>query len=259
MNIKFLLCDICGVIHNGANLIEGAIEFLEACKGNRIKVVLFSNTPRRSVIVENTLFDKFKLEKGQHYFDILTSCDFFISQKDKYIKKNSKCFFFGQDKDLVNITNLDAIQTYSAEEANFILINGKFYDERDEEIEQNLLSLKEKGIPAYCINPDLTAQINGIETSCTGSIAKQYQDIGGNVEYFGKPYVGIYNFALEKFNFNKKETLAIGDSLRTDIAGANNFGIKSVLVKTGIENPKNITMPDLIVNNLKELDFNQIR
>ena len=33
---------------------------------------------------------------------------------------------------------------------------------------------------------------------------------------------------------NKKKIIAIGDSLRTDILGANNFGIDSALVLSGI-------------------------
>ena len=35
-------------------------------------------------------------------------------------------------------------------------------------------------------------------------------------------------------NFKKSRTLAIGDSMPHDIVGANNFGIKSLLITSGI-------------------------
>ena len=59
--------------------------------------------------------------------------------------------------------------------------------------------------------------------------------MGGNVQYFGKPYGEVYQIALEILPKNSK-VLAIGDGMETDILGANNTGIDSILCKTGIHN-----------------------
>ena len=33
---------------------------------------------------------------------------------------------------------------------------------------------------------------------CAGLLAEYYQKIGGNVEYYGKPYDEIYDFTFQK-------------------------------------------------------------
>ena len=65
---------------------------------------------------------------------------------------------------------------------------------------------------------------------CAGSVAKVFEDLGGEVVYFGKPYKEIYKMC---FNSGEK-VLAIGDNLRTDIKGANNLNIDCVFISDGV-------------------------
>lgn len=67
--------------------------------------------------------------------------------------------------------------------------------------------------------------------------------------YLGKPYNGIYRYALEmltkKFRsdlreLNPEKIYAIGDSLSSDIAGANQANLNSVLVLSGITNSRHV-------------------
>ena len=91
-----------------------------------------------------------------------------------------------------------------------------------------------------CANPDeVVSRGNQIEF-CAGSLAKYYKKLGGRVLYFGKPYEEIYKFAkltieknCEKY-VEKKKILAVGDNLKTDIHGAQNFNIDSLLILNGI-------------------------
>ena len=69
-----------------------------------------------------------------------------------------------------------------------------------------------------------------IEELCAGSVAKVFEELGGEVIYFGKPYKEIYNMC---FKPNEK-VLAIGDNLRTDIKGANNLKIDSIFILNGV-------------------------
>lgn len=63
----------------------------------------------------------------------------------------------------------------------------------------------------------------------------------------GKPYAPIYDLAWDmlqkqKPSIEKKKTVAVGDNPASDIKGANDFGIVSALVLTGVakENSKDI-------------------
>ncbi len=87
-----------------------------------------------------------------------------------------------------------------------------------------------------CANPDLMAIRHGIPGISAGSIGKHYEKLGGRVVYFGKPHRSIYDYCLTKSGpSDKKRVLAIGDALATDILGASNFGIDSLLVGSGID------------------------
>lgn len=82
-------------------------------------------------------------------------------------------------------------------------------------------------------------RITGKEALCAGVIAEKYQEMGGDVQLFGKPYVDVYNkaygYLVNKFdNIDKSKIAMIGDSLITDIKGANNFDIDSYLIPGGI-------------------------
>ena len=56
-----------------------------------------------------------------------------------------------------------------------------------------------------------------MEELCAGSVAKVFEQLGGKVIYFGKPYEEVYKMCFSK----NERVLAIGDNLRTDIKGAN--------------------------------------
>ena len=82
--------------------------------------------------------------------------------------------------------------------------------------------------------------------------------------WFGKPFSSIFELALEKIenlsgnNINLSRVGMVGDTLHTDILGANSFGIKSILM-TGhgfFKNQKissiikeTTIIPDYIVQN----------
>lgn len=68
-----------------------------------------------------------------------------------------------------------------------------------------------------------------------GRIAALYAELGGAVEWIGKPYPAIYEAALRLAGQpDKAAVVAIGDSVEHDIAGARNAGIGAALVRSGI-------------------------
>jgi len=75
---------------------------------------------------------------------------------------------------------------------------------------------------------------------CAGAIADLYASMGGEVLYAGKPYRPIYDLALAKAEaaagrkLALERVLAIGDSVRTDLAGARTIGVDFLFVTSGI-------------------------
>ena len=85
-----------------------------------------------------------------------------------------------------------------------------------------------------CANPDLVVMRDGVRILCAGTLARHYAASGGDVFSLGKPDPAIYAMALAKLRVPPTRVLAIGDSLHTDIGGAQGAGIDSLWVLGGI-------------------------
>ena len=85
-----------------------------------------------------------------------------------------------------------------------------------------------------CANPDLVVIVGETMSICAGMFAKRYQELGGEVFYHGKPHPSVYRTCLGLLDLPPERVLGIGDSLRTDIAGAAAAGLHSLLLQDGI-------------------------
>jgi ribonucleotide monophosphatase NagD (HAD superfamily) len=86
-----------------------------------------------------------------------------------------------------------------------------------------------------CANPDLTVMHGAQLALCAGALAVHYEKLGGTVRWHGKPHRSVYDSCFELLGIaDRARILAIGDSLRTDIAGANGAGIDSLLIARGL-------------------------
>ena len=236
------LIDLWGVVHNGIELNSGAINVLKNLTRLNKKFILLSNAPRPSKSVEKYLLN-LKMDKI-FLKNIFTSGEAALrSLKENVYGKNFYHIGPKRDKDL--ILGFEKNQT-SLEKCDFILCTGLFENEESSlDYYKNLLSshIKSKMI---CTNPDLIVHRGSHTEYCAGSIATIFEELGGKVVYFGKPYPDIYNFCIKK----NETTLVVGDNIRTDIKGANNMNFDSLLVTDGIHKNE--------FNNLSINDYDKI-
>ena len=91
-----------------------------------------------------------------------------------------------------------------------------------------------------CANPDLVVDVGGRQYLCAGAIADLYERMDGQVFWAGKPHANAYEAAqaasekLRGSPVKRNRILAIGDSLRTDLKGAEAAGIAALFVASGI-------------------------
>jgi ribonucleotide monophosphatase NagD (HAD superfamily) len=79
----------------------------------------------------------------------------------------------------------------------------------------------------------------GIPELCAGAIADAYEEIGGRVEWYGKPYPAVYEHAFRIAGDPPRESvLAVGDGLRTDMLGAARKGLDAVFVRGAFDDGK---------------------
>lgn len=119
---------------------------------------------------------------------------------------------------------------------------------------------KQKGSPMPLIvaNPDVVT-VNGDELIIMpGTLAKFYEDIGGQVHRMGKPDPIIYDRALEMLGLHPEDVIAIGDSLEHDIFGAQSMNIDSIFIAAGIHKKEVVVGSNRDTEMVKEDSLDQI-
>lgn len=245
-----ILCDLWGVIHNGEKIFPESLEFLHYTKDAGISVILFSNAPRPNTVVRSFLENKIKLSENL-FHSIISSGDVALEMINN-LNHGKSYFHMGPPKDYDLLDRIKITKTDKIEEADFILCTGLNNDEIENPFDyQNILSeMARLNLPMVCANPDIMAFRGNKKIFCAGSIAEYYSDLGGKVKFYGKPFREMYNHAYkkalnEKIITSKSQILAIGDSVRTDLNGAINFGINSIFIENGIHKNEIISSIDL--------------
>lgn len=232
------IIDVWGVIHNGVRPYQGALEVIGNLKSLNKKIVLLTNSPMRAHKVEAQLEYQYNLLKD-YYIGVMSSGEatfrFFEAQT-----KTMKLYVFSARPKFVDTEALSQIPYIEIVEdiklASHALIAGTGYEKADVTDDLGLLEQGARaGVQLICSNPDLVVQVGDGLYPCPGSWALEYEKFGGDVLYFGKPHAPVYETCFDMLgNPPKDKTLAIGDSLHTDIAGAHNFAIDSLFNIVGI-------------------------
>ena len=85
--------------------------------------------------------------------------------------------------------------------------------------------------PVYLGNPDLIAPQGAATSIEAGTYVLLPEALQPLVRVYGKPWPAIFTEMARRLDrFNPARTLMLGDTLHTDILGANHFGIGSALV-----------------------------
>jgi len=219
--------DIWGVVHNGINLNKPSIEVLENLSNLNKEFVLLTNAPRPNITVINFL-EKMGLSKN-FFNNVFTSGEAALKYLIKDLK-NKKFFHIGPPRDFDLFKSFQENKVSNINESDYLLCSGLFDDLEDLNYYKNLLihHISKKMI---CTNPDLVVDRGEKREYCAGSVAKIFEEINGEVIYFGKPYPPVYNLSSDTKN---KKILCIGDNLNTDIRGANIQNYDSLLITSGI-------------------------
>ncbi|MDX1710081.1 MAG: TIGR01459 family HAD-type hydrolase [Rhodovibrionaceae bacterium] len=231
--------DLWGVLHDGVNAFPEAVDCLRQLKARGCAIAILSNAPRRAETVRRR-----NTELG---IDPALSDTVVSSGEDtwRHLKARDDAFYAGlgakvlhlgpaRDRDLLQGNGLEPVA--SLEAADFILNTGPGAPEaRVEDFQALLDEALSLDRPMVCANPDLLVIRGGRAEICAGAIAERYREMGGVVRFHGKPDPGVYERCFAAMDaVPKSRILAVGDSLRTDMAGARAAGIDGLFISGGI-------------------------
>ncbi|OYQ35844.1 TIGR01459 family HAD-type hydrolase [Niveispirillum lacus] len=234
------ILDLWGVVHDGVRPYEGVVECLSILRRLGKRVCLLSNAPRRIAAAAAKLSG---MGVGPDLYDALytsgeASFEALRDRNDEWhAALGPKLFHIGPPRDNDVYDSLkNRFRVDSPEDADFVINTGiDAYEETLDDYAPILRRCLDRGLPMLCANPDLVVVIDQELVICAGELARHYETLGGDVRYHGKPHAPVYRRCFELLGgIAPSRILAVGDSLRTDVAGANAAGIDSLLITGGI-------------------------
>lgn len=233
------ILDLWGVLHNGIAAYPHAIDCLKALKARGKKLLVLSNAPRRAAgILERNI----ELGLVPELYDALHSSgeETWLHLKERpdawYQGLGRRGFHLGPARDLGIREGLEFDFVDDLAAANFILNTGaERAEDRVEDFEDLLQAARARSLPMVCANPDLVVMRGSALEICAGAIAARYEALGAEVRYHGKPHADVYRRAFALLGVEDLSRIAgVGDSFRTDIAGARAAGIDGIFIAGGI-------------------------
>src|SRR5262245_53162439 len=234
-----LILDLWGVLHDGVRPYPGAVDALQRLKRRGKRTIVLSNGPRRAAALARRtaeigitpdLYDELH-SSGEETWHLLRE-----RAEPAVTALGRRVFPIAPERDRGLFDGLNLTIVESPPAADFLLCTGLAdATETVADYEAVLAAGAAHGRPMLCANPDLEVVRGGVREFCAGALAARYEALGGPVLYVGKPHPAVYRTCLAHFNaLDRSRVLAVGDSLRTDVAGAAGVGVDSLLVLGGI-------------------------
>jgi len=251
-----VLSDIWGVVHNGLESFPEACAALHTYRNRGGTVILITNAPRPADSVQRQLQ---KLGVADSVYDaIVSSGD--LTRHYVAGHPGRKVFWLGPERDNSIHRGLDPVLS-PLDDADYIVCTGLLDDETEsaEDYRPMMRQALKRKLPLICANPDIVVERGDRLIYCAGAIAELYRELGGEVIFYGKPHRPIYERAIALAAERRgrvtplDRVLAIGDSVRTDLAGAHGFGIDCLFVTRGIHSEEFEGVDQLDPASVKEL------
>jgi HAD superfamily hydrolase (TIGR01459 family) len=235
--VDVVLSDIWGVVHNGLVSFPEACEALHTFRSQGGTVILITNAPRPADSVQRQLR---KLGVADDIYDAIVSSGDLTRH---YVEQRAgqSIFWLGPERDNSIYRGLDPVFA-PLPQADYIVCTGPLDDETEtaEDYRPMMSEARHRNLTLVCANPDIVVERGDRLIICAGAIAELYREMGGEVIFYGKPHRPIYQRAMALAQERRgtatarERVLAIGDSVRTDLAGAQAFGIDCLFVMRGI-------------------------
>ncbi len=238
-----VLSDIWGVVHDGLKASADACDALLQFRNKGGTVVLITNAPRPSGPIIQQLQQLGA--PATCYDSIVTSGD--VTTALMAQRQGQSLYHIGPDYDLALVDQAAKLMQHAPrivplEQADYILCTGLFNDsvEVPSDYDETLARAKARGLTMICANPDSVVHRGETLVYCGGALGERYKEQGGETIYAGKPYAPIYEACLTKAlkqrgeKIDKSRVLAIGDALRTDVAGAISQNLDVLMISNGL-------------------------
>ena len=264
-NFEALLLDAFGVLNVGSSLIPGITKTLEKARQKNITLLVVTNGASNDTFKKRDQLASLGLEfSNDEIISSRETAELFLS----FNQPESPLGVLGNVGNNFNIPNLSSFELEKDLDMfdgmnSFLLLGTLQWDTVWQEILFN--SLKANPRPLFVANPDLVAPQEKKFSMEPAYYVSHLIKNGIHLPFWlGKPFPTIFDLAINRLNALSGRHIPlsrigmVGDTLHTDILGANSFGLKSILMtKHGLLKNTNVgsvirktnIFPDYIVES----------
>jgi 4-nitrophenyl phosphatase len=248
-----LIIDMDGVLWHGNKPMQGLIEFFSELRRCAIPFVLATNN---ASLTQQQYVDKLaEMGVDVEYRDILTSSMATAQYLIQHLPTDKRrVFVIGEDglrQPLIEhgFTLTDLYQVNQPDKGIFdqgadLVVSGLDRKLTWDKLATATLNIN-AGAQFFATNSDTTLPTELGEVMGNGGVLAALEAVTGVKPIsIGKPAPILYQQALALLGTNQANTIAIGDRLNTDILGAVNAGMRSIMVLTGVSTEQDIAELD---------------
>lgn len=231
------ISDVWGVLHDGVRPYPLASDACAKFRAGGGTIVLVSNAPSTGAEVSAHL-DSMGVPRAA-YDAIVTSGDVTRALISRWA--GQPVHHLGPDRYLGTFAGLD-VAFAPLNDAAVVVCTGLIEDDHEtpDDYRDLLADMRARNQPMICVNPDIVVERGERLVYCAGALAAAYEALGGEVAYAGKPHPPIYARAraliteVRGMPVETSRILAIGDGIKTDIAGAAAAGLRAIFIASAL-------------------------
>lgn len=250
-----VLLDLDGVIYEGKNAIVDAVESVAALKSKQIPVGYITNNSSRTPDAIAAQLREFGLKLDES--DIVSSAQAGVELLSTQVPAGSKILVVGGEGLRFEVSQAGFELVSSSDDNPAAVIQGFSPDVAWHHLAEASYSIS-NGAKWIATNQDWTIpREKGLAPGNGTLVSAVHTAVGQLPLVAGKPERAI--FATATSRFRSENSIYVGDRLDTDVLGANQAGLGSALVMTGVTTRKELlaarpdSRPSYILNTLKDL------
>lgn len=249
--IRGFLIDLDGVLYTGDRPVPGADEAIRFLRENGYSYRFVSNTTRkcRRTIADRLFRMGFEIPEEYLFTPPVAAAAYMKTKKgDRFrlLVTGDVDRDFPQNGSHGSPAGVDYVIIGDAgDEITYASMNAAFRDLLEG---ADLLALEKD---RYWMAPD------GISLSAGPFVAALEYATGKKAVLMGKPSQAFFDLALKDMGLQHDQVVMIGDDIQTDVGGAQDAGMRGVLVRTGKYREEvlrdSAIRPDLVINSIADI------
>jgi HAD superfamily hydrolase (TIGR01450 family) len=227
------LLDLDGVVYAGGDAIPHAVESLQAARGHGMRLAYVTNNAARTpqTVAEHLT----RLGVPARSEDVITSAQAVSRLIADQVPAGAKVLAVGGEGLVTALRERGLEPVESLADGPAAAVQGYSPQLRWSQLMEMAYAVN-AGVPWFASNTDLTIpSARGIAPGNGAAVEVVRIATGGEPQVAGKPLPPMHRETV--LRTGAKRPLVVGDRLDTDIEGAFNGGVESLLVLTGVTTP----------------------